>query len=165
MRLCELLRRCQKGPPHKSPQDYGRNTTGDGALQRTLFLAILLSTMAVSLFMHDQTTAHAQSGLTTYDVVDLIDLHAAPYGEYIHYIMHEVAWCESKYHPYRIGARGEVGPFQFLPVGGVWGYTDYGRRGIRPDWVSVEEQIRWAAWLMASGYLSHWTCAYTLGLI
>lgn len=142
----------------------GRNPTGSIALHRT-FLAILLFTMAVSLFTHSQTTAHAQSGLTTYDVVDLIDLHAAPYGEYIRYIMHEVAWCESEYHPYQTGARGEIGPFQFLPVGGVWGYTDYGRRGIRPDWVSVDEQIRMAAWLIASGYLSHWTCARKLGFV
>ena len=29
---------------------------------------------------------------------------------------HDVVWCESKYDPTRVGALGEIGPFQLHPV-------------------------------------------------
>lgn len=96
--------------------------------------------------------------LTRQDVADMIYEVAPLYGVSPEWMI-TIAQCESNLEPYAIGARGEIGPMQFLPHGGIWSETPFGVLGIAPDHVSVHVQIEMGAWLLSRGYAYHWACA------
>lgn len=65
-----------------------------------------------------------------------------------------IAFCESRYYRYAVGAAGEQGLFQLHPQG--LRRTFYAR-GYTDVW-SIEEQADFAAWAMTNGLRSHWAC-------
>lgn len=105
-------------------------------------------TMASALFAASLAPAHAQS------VEDVIYERAEAHGVSGDYLA-AVAWCESTYDPYAVGAAGELGLFQLHPYGLLpsfygLGYTD--------PW-DVWEQADYAAWAFSVGLASHWSCS------
>jgi len=70
-----------------------------------------------------------------------------------------VLTCESHLYPDRVGAAGEIGPAQFMRGTFVWFASESGLGFVASDVDIPERNIELAAWAMANGYASHWTCA------
>ena len=125
-------------------------------MSRLLWAAVMATALLCAVLAAPRSAP--ASTTETDEVLALIVDAAAAYGVPAQRLI-DVAWCESRFDRYAVGRAGEVGVFQFLPRGGIWSITPYGRQGIGPASVSVEEQIEMAAWLFSLGYGYHWTCA------
>ena len=112
---------------------------------RTLVLALAL-----------MLTLENGAALTRWDTVTLIYHYSAVYGVRADDML-RLAMCESRQQPYpRDGAAGEVGPFQLHPRG-LWLSTPWRGLGFQA-FRNPELNVRAAAWAVANGYASHWSC-------
>jgi hypothetical protein len=102
-------------------------------------------------------TATAAADLSWQEVEQWIWNDAAEFGVSGQWLIW-VARCEAAGDPFARGARGEVGPFQWLPwAGSLWWSTPAGRAGISP-W-DIRMNVRMAAWAWSRGLSHHWSCA------
>ena len=69
-------------------------------------------------------------------------------------LMVNVAWCESRFNRYAIGAQGEIGLFQLHPRGKLRTFVRY-----YDDPFDVWQQSDFAAWQFSEGQEHHWSCA------
>lgn len=70
-----------------------------------------------------------------------------------------VLWCESRGNPYAHGRLGEVGPGQFLPVGGIWWDLPESRMvPLDYSWWSLRLQVQAMVGAFARGLSWHWSC-------
>lgn len=97
------------------------------------------------------------ASVTPADVRGWVDQFGAAYrlevGEFA-----AVAECESGFDPWAVGAAGELGPYQWLPRGGLWDWTPAGRAGLSP--LAPRLNVAMAAWAFAQGaaWKAHWSC-------
>lgn len=90
---------------------------------------------------------------STDDIIATIVDRADAYGVDA-YLLVRVAWCESRFDRFAVGAQGEVGLFQLHPRGKLatfWRWYD--------DPYDVWQQSDFAAWQFSEGQRHHWSCA------
>lgn len=125
--------------------------------------AILLALLLVAIF--GQVPAQGYSA-TSEDVETWIAHYAALEGASV-WELTVTGECESQLNPYpKDGYSGEIGPFQFLPVGGVWRVTPQAQAGepIRDPEVNTAAAA-WAFGIEGRNWGSrhedlrlHWSC-------
>lgn len=112
----------------------------------------LLVSAAILAHLHlGHGSAAAQS---TEEIIDTITERAEAHGVSAPWMV-GIAWCESRFNRWAVGARGEQGLFQLNPrgIGGrFWalGYTDMG---------SIWQQADFTALMLSQGNARHWSCA------